>query len=312
MPPRRLQNILNKKRFWGEIWKHRFPYLFIAPFFIIYTLFMGFPVVFSLYLSFCKWNGNPSTPIRWIGLGNYIRLFHDKVFLISLRNMLVYVPSAVFLGISIALLLALALNVSIRFRGFFRACFFLPSITSMVVISLVWMQIYNLEPRIGLINGILQHLGKAPVGWLSDPHISLLSIIIMVTWASAGYNAVLFLAGLQGISQELYEAAEIDGANMWQKFWHITVPMIRPTTTFIIIMGFIYGLQIFEPMQIMTSGGPAYSTMSMVLLLYNNAFSYFYWGYASALAYVLFILIMVFTFLYFYARKKMGQSFFEV
>lgn len=294
-----------------QLWKHRVPYLFIAPFFIIYGVFMVFPVFYSLFLSFNKWNGLPGNPILPVGFRNYLELFGDPIFLTSITNMLIYAPSVIILGAVLSLIIALALNTDIRFKAFFRMAFFLPVITSAVVVALTWGQIFNSEPRIGLLNGLLMIFHLPPIGWLTTAGIALFSIVVMVIWSSAGYNAVLYLAGLQGIPKNLYEAAEIDGATPWQKFRYVTLPMLSPTTTFVVIMGLIYALQVFEPMQIMTRGGPENSTMSFVLYLYNNAFNYYYWGYASALAYVLFILIMLVTLIYFYLRRKLGNSFYE-
>jgi multiple sugar transport system permease protein len=290
-----------------NIWKHRIPYLFIAPFFIVYGVFMGFPIVFSFFMSLCKWDGLAKNPVQFVGLANYIDLAQDPVFLTTVKNMLIYVPAVIITGTVLSFLLALALNAPLRFRGFFRAAFFIPTITSSVVIALTWSQIYNQEPKIGLINHLLSLLGIEPVGWLTSPLLALLSIIMMVLWATVGYNAILFLAGLKGIPTELYDAAEVDGASPWQKVWYITIPLISPTTIFVVIMGLIYALQVFEPMQIMTKGGPENSTMSFVLYLYKVGFDYYMWGYASAIAYTLFAIILITTFIYIKIRHKMGK-----
>jgi len=276
------------------LWKHRIAYLFISPFFIIYGVFMGFPAVFSFYLSFTAWNGNPHQPMQWVGLANYRELFSDPIFFTAVKMMALYVPLAVCLGTAGALLLAILLNSELRLRGLFRLTFFLPTLTSGVVAAIVFRQLFSL-----FFPGLT---------WTAAFIPALLSIVVMTLWVSVGYNAILYLAGLQGIPSALYEAAELDGASAWQKFRYITLPGLRPTTFFIVTMGIIYGLQAFEPMQLLTRGGPENQTVSFVLYLYDNAFRYFRWGYASALAYSLFFIIIVFTALYFFISGRFGRS----
>ena len=197
------------------------------------------------------------------------------------------------IGPTLGLITAIMLNQKVRFRAFFRTAYFLPVMTSLVVVSTIWRMLYN---RNGLLNLALGVIGLEPIHWLSDPHWALFSIVIASVWQGFGFETVIFLAALQGIPAELYEAASLDGANAWQRFLHITLPSLRPVLIFIYIIGIIGSFQIFDQVFVMTSGGPAYSTTTLVYYLYSK-FMDLRLGYASAIAYVLFGILAVFSFL---------------
>ncbi len=234
--------------FWG--------YLFILPNFIGFVLFMLVPIIMALVFSFT--NYDVISTMDFIGFENYIDLFTDDQFLISLRNTLWYCVLTVPSGVVLALLMAVLLNRQLKGMAIFRTLVFIPVITSMVAVSLVWSMLY--EDNSGLLNILLGYLGLGPVHWLTDTNMAMISIAIMSVWKGLGYDMTIFLAGLQGVPGELYEAATIDGANSVQKFFKITVPMIGPTTYFVTLMALIGSLQVFDQVNIMTGGGPVDAT----------------------------------------------------
>jgi multiple sugar transport system permease protein len=275
-------------------------YVLLLPTIIGLLLFSLGPVVASALLSFTSWDG--LTPPVWTGTQNYSLLFSDPLFWTALRNTVEYTVGSVVPSIVLSLLLALAVNQKVRGVVFFRTLFFLPVISPPVAIAILWGWLYNAQ--YGIIDMVLNDLGIAPVQWLSEPSTALPAIMIMSIWSGLGYNMILFLAGLQGIPQELYEAARIDGANRWALFRHVTVPLLSPTTFFILILSMISAFQLFDYAYIMTSGGPNYATLSIVLYIYQMAFQNFKMGYASALAYVLFVIIAVVTFIQFRLQRR--------
>lgn len=266
-------------------------YLFVAPLIIGLIVFSYGPVLAAFGLSFTK-GDYISTP-KWIGLDNYASLLNDELFWKSLRNTLYYVVGVVPAGIALSLLLALAMNQKLRGIVFFRSIYFIPTITSSVAVSLMWLWIYN--PEFGALNFLLDQVGIKGPAWLSSPQWAMPAVIVMAIWRGLGYNMLIFLAGLQGIPDVYYEAAEIDGADGWSKFWHITVPLLSPTTFMLLILGLIGAFQVFEYTYVMTGGGPVYSTLTIVLHIYNTAFRSFQMGYASAIAYVLFFILLALT-----------------
>lgn len=274
-------------------------YLFVAPLIFGLLIFTYGPVLAAFGLSFTK-GDYISTP-RWIGLDNYIRLLNEDLFWKSVRNTLYYVVGVVPAGMILSLLLALAMNQKLRGIVAFRTVFFLPTITSSVAISLMWLWIYN--PEFGVLNFLLKQIGLRGPAWLSSPTWAMPAVIIMAVWRGLGYNMLIYLAGLQGIPEVYYEAAEIDGAGRLAKFWHITVPLLSPTTFLLLILGMIGAFQVFEYTYVMTGGGPVYSTLTLVLHIYNNAFRNFEMGYASALAYVLFFILLGLTFVQFRMQR---------
>jgi ABC-type sugar transport system permease subunit len=233
-------------------------------------------------------------PARFIGLANYIQLLtKDKIFLKALGNTTLFVLLGMGIGPTLGLLTALMLNQKVRFRTLFRTAYFLPVMTSLVVVATIWRILYNKQ---GLLNMILVGLGMSPIGWLSDPNWALFSIVIASVWQGFGFETVIFLAALQGIPQELYEAAMIDGANNFQRFGYITIPSLRSVIVFVYIYGIIGSYQVFDQVFVMTSGGPVYSTTTIVHYLYTR-FQDLRLGYSSAIAYILFLILVIFSYL---------------
>ncbi len=264
------------------------PYILVSPYILHFFLFVAFPVVFSIVLTFHKWN--IISPMEYIGLSNYVRLFSDKVFLKSIINTLVFLIIHIPLQIIVALFLAELLNQKIKFRGFFRAAFFLPVIVSGVVITILWQQLFGFDT--GLINRLLVQIGLGKVGWLTDPDVAMPSIAIMATWKNVGLYIVLFLVGLQTVPKHYYEAADLEGANHLQKFFKITLPMINPTIFMVVILSTIGGFSLFIEPYIMTGGGPLNSTISAVLYIYKQGFFYYHMGYAATLGLFFAIIIL--------------------
>lgn len=271
--------------------EHVVGYLFVAPLILGLLIFTYGPVLAAFFLSFTK-GDYISTP-KWIGLGNYQALLKEDLFWKSMQNTLYYVVGVVPAGLLLSLLLALAMNQKLRGIVFFRSIFFLPTITSSVAISLMWLWIYN--PEFGVLNFLLKQIGIKGPTWLSSSTWAMPAIIIMSIWRGLGYNMLIYLAGLQGIPEVYYEAAEIDGAGSWAKFRNITLPLLSPTTFMLLILSLIGAFQVFEYTYVMTGGGPVYATLTIVLHIYNNAFRSFLMGYASALAYVLFFILLSLT-----------------
>ncbi len=265
--------------FWG--------YVFLAPVIIGFLVFTAVPVVVSLYYSLTNYDG--ITAPKFVGLSNYIDLFQNGEFGHALLNSVYFTIGTVPLGAFLALLVAILLNQKIKAQSLYRSAFFIPCIVSYVAIAMVWQWMYNQD--YGLINSVLGALGLPQPGWLATEELAMPSVIIMTIWKGLGYNGVILLAGLQGISPSLYEAAEIDGASAFQRFTRITLPMIRPTMMFVLLTSMIGALQAFDQIYIMTSGGPGRATEVVCYLIYMNAFQYFKQGYASAMAYILFIII---------------------
>lgn len=264
------------------------PYLLVSPYLVHFMLFVAFPVVFSIVLTFHKWN--IISPMEYIGLNNYIRLFKDEVFFKSLINTLIFLVIHIPLQIIVALFLAEILNQKIKFRGFFRAAFFLPVIVSGVVVTILWQQLYGFDT--GLLNRLLVSIGLGKVGWLTDPNIAMPSIALMATWKNVGLYIVLFLVGLQTVPVQYYEAADIEGASKWQKFYKITLPMINPTIFMVVILSTIGGFSLFIEPYIMTGGGPLNSTISAVLYIYKQGFFYYHMGYSATLGLFFALIIM--------------------
>jgi len=265
-------------------------YLMSMPYVVYFCLFVAFPLAFSFLLVFHKWN--VITPMEWVGLRNFFRLFHDVQFFKSIRNTLVFLAIHIPLQITVALFFAIQLNKKIRFRGFFRALFFLPVIVSGVVITILWEQLYSYET--GLLNLILTRFGFERIPWINSPEWAMPSIAIMATWKNVGLYIILFLVGLQGIPKYLYEAAAIDGAKPAQRFFHITVPALNNTMLLVIILSTIGGFSLFIEPFVMTGGGPMNSTLSAMLYIYNQAFYFGHMGYAATLGFFFaFIILMV-------------------
>lgn len=283
--------------------KAKWGYLFILPNFLGFMIFTMIPVFASMVISFCNWD--IVNPMKFVGFENYISLFHDDIFVHSLLNTLYFTILTVPLGIILALFLAVLLNTPFKGVKVYRTIAFLPVITSMVSIALVWSLLYDTDS--GIFNQILNIFGIKSVEWLTNTKMAMISLAIMSIWKGLGYNMTIYIAGLQGIPQQLYEAAKIDGANAIQRFFNITVPLLSPTTYFITVMSVIGALQVFDQAYILTSGGPADSTKTIVMYLYNNAFQYLKMGYASSMAYILFLIIFVISFIQSKYSKKWAE-----
>ncbi|MDB5098295.1 MAG: Sugar transporter, permease protein [Cyanobacteria bacterium RYN_339] len=276
-------------------------YAFIALPVIGFLVFAAGPMLASFYLSFTRYE--VLSPPTFIGLDNYVKLFSTDLFVGKSMWNTVFYMLGIPVGMGLSLMLALALNQKMRFQGFFRTVYFLPSVCSLVALALLWKWIYNAE--YGLINTYLAMFGVAnPPSWLDSPILVKPALIVMGVWGGLGYNMVLFLAALQGVPRTLYEAAEIDGANAWQRFWNVTWPMISPTTFFVAVMGVIGGFQNFDQIFIMTRGGPEYESATYMIQLYQMGFQYFKMGYASAMAWVLAAIIMGITWFQFKASQR--------
>ncbi len=281
-------------------------YLFLSPTLLIFSVFVLFPVIFSFYLSFHKWNMF-SRERSFIGLENYGRIITSADFWIVVKHTAVYTLGTVPLNMVLALAVAYFLNKKIAGKKFLRAAFFTPVIISPVAAAVIWRWVY--EPNYGILNYSLSWLHIQPVNWLNDPTAAMFSLIIMGVWKSFGVNMVLFAAGLQGIPEHYYEAASIDGAGSLSKFWNITIPLLSPTTFFILVMSIIGSFQVFDIVYVLTSGGPLDSTKVLVFYLYENAFKYFEMGYASAVAYLMFAMIFILTLLQMkYFQKRVHYS----
>ena len=274
-------------------------YMFLLPNLSGFLIFTSIPVLVSLLLSFTQWDAL-SAPPRFVGIDNFIDLFKDPLFWKFCGNT-IYLMASIPLSMAGSLILALLLNQKLKGIVFFRTVYFLPTICSGVAIYMLWKLIYN--PDFGVLNLMIAKFGeilglsiKGPF-WLHDEAWSRPALIVMSIWQTVGgYNMILYLAALQGVPRDLYDAAEVDGANGWQKFWAVTWPQISPTTFFIAIMSVIGGFQAgFDPAYIMTGGGPNGSTTTIIYYLYNNAFKWHYMGYAAAIAWVLFIIVFAFT-----------------
>jgi multiple sugar transport system permease protein len=259
--------------------KKAVPYLLVSPYIVHFFVFIAFPVVFSIVLTFHKWN--IISPMEYTGFANYLRLFQDTLFLKSILNTLIFLIIHIPLQIIVALFLAEVLNQKIHLRGFFRAAFFLPVVVSGVVVTILWQQLYGFDT--GLLNKILVTLGFGKVGWLIDPKIAMPSIAIMATWKNVGLYIVLFLVGLQTVPKQYYEAADLEGATHWQKFFKITLPMINPTIFLVVILSTVGGFSLFIEPYVLTGGGPLNSTLSAVLYIYKQAFFYYHMGYSATL-----------------------------
>ncbi|MGQ9632216.1 MAG: carbohydrate ABC transporter permease [bacterium] len=271
-------------------------YLYISPWIVGFLIFTAGPMIASIYYSLCDYQ--LLLPPKWIGASNYIRLLtSDPLFWKSLWNTTYYTVGSIILGVLGSLLLAVLLNHRIRGETIYRAMFYLPTLTPAVAMAILWGWLFNTE--FGLINDTLAKVGVQGPAWLYSTEWVIPAFIIMSLWSIGGARMIILLAGLQGIPQELYDAAEVDGANWWAKFRYVTFPLLSPSIFFVFITGIIGSFQIFTTSYIMTGGGPANASLFYVLHLYRNAFEYFKMGYASALAWILFIIIVSFTLIQF-------------
>lgn len=278
----------------------------MAPALTAIFVFFFIPVISAFVISFTDFDiyaiGDYSK-FRFTGLDNYIKLFDNPLFWKALKNTFFFVVVSGPLSIAVSLGAAILLNSKlVKFKGVFRLVYFMPVVTTLVAVSIVWRFIYH--PEFGLLNYGLSFIGIDKIDWLGDPNWAMPSIIILSIWKNFGYNMIIFIAGLQNIPEELYEAAHIEGANAWQRFTKITLPMLAPTTIFITIITMIGYFQLFAEPYIMTQGGPLDSTLSIVLYMYQEGFRWWNMGYSSSIAFVLFVIILAGTLLQMWYQKK--------
>jgi len=272
-------------------------YAMILPAYFVFAVFILIPIAVVFYYSITNFNMYSRPEL--VGIKNYLNLFHDGDFLISVRNTFVYTIFTLFPQLALGLLVAVLLYRKSRLLPIFRTAFYLPNVMSMVCISMVWLWIY--DPTFGVLNTILKAFGCSTRQWLQDTKMALPCVILMSIWKSCGYSMVIFLSGLTSIPDSLYEAASLDGAGPIRKFWNITWPMLRPTTFFLLVTGIVNSFSVFEQVNIMTGGGPLKTTTTIVHQIYRRGFLEFKMGYASAMSVVLLafsILVTIFVFRY--------------
>lgn len=267
-------------------------YIFVAPAVILLIAFLVVPMIYTVYFSGFKYQIMRPDAMKFIGFENYRKLFSDKNFWLALKNTVYF--TVIVVPCQCALALALALLVSKKFRGVavFRTMYFAPQLTSMVVISVLWSVLYNANPNTGLINSILVSLGMSPIKFLSDANTAMNSIIFMSAWQGAGYQMMIFLAGLQGIPRDQYEAASVDGATKFKQFLYITLPGLKGTIKYVIMITMIQAMKLFTQPYIMTQGGPKNSTKTLVYYIYTQGFQKGNFGYACSIAAVFFVIVV--------------------
>lgn len=278
-------------------WKERLtPYAFIAPFFVGFLVFQLLPIAFSIYLSFAEWSGLGA--IEFSGLKNFVNLIEDGKFWNALRVTFIITLFCTIVGTSLATFLAVLLeNVDDQLASILRVMFFLPSVTSVVVIGYIWKQLYSAD--YGLFNSVLMQLGLPPQQWLVDPKLALPALLIMLIWAGLGWDSLIITAGLRSIPEEIYDAGKVDGTNGWTQFWYITLPLLQPTLLFVLVTGVIFLWGIFAQPSILTGGGPLRQTQTVAMYLYDVGFRYHKFGYASAIAVILSLIMFISSYLNF-------------
>jgi len=293
------KGVLEKVKKMATVNQKTAPYVFLAPVILIFMVFMVYPIIKSLILCTQTFvNGE----YVYVGASNFVKLFKDPIFWKSLSNTFIYliiqVPIMVFLSLVLAVLLD---SKFLKIKGFFRMSLFLPAITALVAYAMIFKLMLNTE--YGMVNHFISLLGMDKIDWLNTAWGARMSVIMGITWRWTGYNMIIMIAGLQGIPTELYESAEIDGANHFQKFWGITIPMVKPIILFVAMTSTIGTLQLFDESYILTSGGPDNATITIGHYLYNNGFQFFKFGYASAISYTLVVIIALLSYLQFKVSK---------
>lgn len=295
-----------RSRRWGGRSGSLAAYAFIAPALLLIGVFFFLPVAAALVLSFTDFDiygiADPGN-VRFVGLRNYTRLLGTPLFWTALKNTFYFALVGGPLSIAVSLAAALLLNArAVRLRGFFRTVYFAPFVTTLVAVAIVWRYLYH--TRYGLLNYGLGFLGVGPIDWLGDPRWAMPAIILLAVWKNFGYNMLIFIAGLQNIPEELFEAAKIDGASALRRFWHVTLPALGPTMLFVSIITMIGFFQLFSEPYVMTGGGPLRATTSVVLYMYEEGFRWWRMGYAAAIAFVLFAVILVATLIQFRVQRR--------
>lgn len=292
------------RAFWNQPRKEALAgWLFLSPVYLCILILGVFPVLFSLFLSFCQWNlvGGLSS-IKVIGLDNFKLLFEDDKFYMALKNNLTYTAITVPIGLVLALILSVLIHTRVFGQSYFKIAFFIPYISSITALGAIWSALYH--PSLGPINQFLLHMGVTnPPKWLADTHYSLTSIMIIAIWAALGYQMIIFIAGLTNIPDELYEAANMDGASSFQQFFRITLPLLAPTTSFLFITTLMSSFKVFDLIAFLTGGGPNDSSTVLVYRIYEEGFQNFRMGYASAISWVLFLVIGVVTLITYRLQK---------
>lgn len=283
------------------LWMSLRPYLMVAPAITVFVLFFIYPIFYMIFLSFHSWNFISPTK-DFVGIQNFVELFQSSEFLQVILNSLLYTILTVSITLGIAILLALWLNKSGIIYGFVQGAIFSPYIISLVSVSMLWM--WLLDPQYGLLNWVLSLFKLPQLEWLAHPSTALLSLVLVAVWKGVGFNTLVFIAGLQSIPKDIYEAAELDQSSRWRTFVKLTLPMLSPTLFFLLIINMIGSFQVFETIAIMTSGGPINSTNTLVYYIYENGFRFFKIGYASAAGVMLLIIVSVLTMIYFKLLSK--------
>ncbi|HHY81380.1 MAG TPA: sugar ABC transporter permease [Clostridiales bacterium] len=267
-------------------------YLFILPALIVFSVFIFWPMIHSFILSLFKYNLMTINKPEFVGITNFITLIKSPVFPAAMLNTIVYTLVTVPLSMMLGLGFALIMNNNLRFRNFYMVCFYIPYVSSMVAVSIVFSLLFNASTS-GIMNRILVMLGMKPVGWLSDSKLALPVIMLLSLWKDLGYTIIIYLGGLLAIPREIYEAASLDPISSWKKLTRITIPLLKPTTLFLLITKTIASFQVFTPVQVLTDGGPGYATTTLVTLLYQKGFKEYKMGLASAAAVLLFIILLI-------------------
>jgi multiple sugar transport system permease protein len=286
----------------GDLWT---AFLFLSPTLVVFGVFILFPILFSFYLSFQEWNLFTSEH-TFVGMANYRAVFADPEFWQVFGNTAVYTFATVPLNMVLALAVAFLLEQQIRGKRLLRAAFFTPVVVSSVAAAVIWRWVF--DPNLGLVNTGLEAIGLPAVNWTTDGTAAMASLITVGVWKTFGINMVLFAAGLSAIPVHYYEAAAIDGASRWARFWNITLPLLAPTTLFVMVLSMIGSFQVFDLVFVLTRGGPLGSTNVLVHYLYEHAFKYFDMGYASAVAYLLFALLFALTLIQIRAFRNRGAQ----
>jgi ABC-type sugar transport system permease subunit len=300
--PARMVVISPGRRFWH---RHGVPYLFLLPAALVYALFMVYPFFSSIYLSLTDWNGVAQVK-QWVGLDNYGRMLSDRLVWLSLGHNVIWIIVGTIVPIVIGLLMAVLLHGPVRGGTVFRTGFFLPVVLAPAIIGIIWAWIYN--PIFGVLNRALRQvgLGELARGWLGDVTFALPAVLVAAIWAYVGFVFVIFLAALQNVSQDLLDAAAVDGANAWQRFWNVTIPQIANVMTMVIVIGLIGGFSVFDIVYVMTGGGPANSTELIATYTYQKAFGENEIGYGSALSMVMTILSLIASVIFIAIREREG------
>lgn len=286
-----------------QVWLERMrPYLYIAPALTFFFLFFLFPIGYVIYLSFFDWSLLNLEEMDWVGIDNFTELLAEADFHQVLGNSLIYTVSTVFLGILLSFFLALWFNRSARVYGIIQAAVFSPHIISLVSIAMLWM--WLMDPQYGLLNALLEMVGLPGYTWLADPKSSLMSLVLVSIWKSVGYNTIVFIAGLQSIPRDIYEAAELDHSPWWRTLTRLTIPMLSPTLFFLLVINTVSSFQVFDTIYVMTQGGPINSTNMLVFYIYEQGMDFYNGGAASAASVILLVLVGILTLLHFRVMGK--------